>query len=490
MGSLKMFTTEVKLDELKTEKTPLEPRRPKSASAPVSTRPKDWVKWVWIGTAVLVLAVAGITTWLRSSSKVKYVTAVLDRGEIESTVTTSGSLNAVITVQVGSQVSGNILALYADFNTKVKKGQMVAQIDPAPFQAAVDQVTASVNASKAGVLTASAMVAKAESDLANAQASIANQRANVVKAQSAADLAKVENERRKVMLAGGITSQSDADTVRAAYDQSLANVDAAKATLLAAQASAESARRQIEVTRNQTKQAEALVEQGKAALAQAQLNLSHTRIVAPVDGTVQSRNMDVGQTVAASFQSPTIFLIAQDMAKMQVDTNLDESDIGRIHLDQKAQFTVDAWPGQTFHGRVWQIRQAPINVLNVITYNVVIQVSNADLKLFPGMTANTTISVGHATNALRLPKAALRFHPTAVTGKPSTAGRAQPGQTAYVLGADGNPRAVPIRTGISDANYVELVSGDLQEGTQVVLGMSTPTAAKPPVVSSSRRTGI
>ena len=213
------------------------------------------------------------------------------------------------------------------------------------------------------------------------------------------------------MVKNGSTSQEDADTSQATYDQALASIEATRHRSTAAKPPPAVARKGGDVAHiNSTRQRPSW--RGQAILAQAQLNLDHTRILAPVDGTVESRNMDVGQTVAASFQAPVIFLIAQDLTKMQVDTNVDESDVGRIRLDQPAAFTVDAWPGRIFQGRVAQIRQAPINVQNVITYDVVIHVSNQDLKLFPGMTANVTIFTGHAANVLRLPKAALRYRNT------------------------------------------------------------------------------
>ena len=224
----------------------------------------------------------------------------------------------------------------------------------------------------------------------------------------------------------------------------------------AAQASADATSKGVDVARTQLDQAIAVVAEDEASLSQAQLNLNHTRIVAPVDGTVESRNMDVGQTVAASFQAPVIFLIAQDLTKMQVDTNVDESDVGPIRLDQPATFTVDAYPGQIFHGSVAQIRQAPINVQNVITYDIVIDVSNPDLKFFPGMTANATIFTGHASNALRVPKAALRFHPRRRPGKRR---RSAATQTVYMPMRKGQPKAVPVKTGLSDANHVEVAGG-------------------------------
>ncbi|HEY6341887.1 MAG TPA: biotin/lipoyl-binding protein [Bryobacteraceae bacterium] len=238
---------------------------------------------------------ATVYTWSRP--RTEYATARVDRGDIDSTVNTTGNLNAVVTVQVGSQVSGNIKALYADFNTKVKKGQLVAQIDPVPFQAAVDQSKATLNTAKAAVLTAQATLAKSQSDLASALATIASQKANVVKAQSAVDLTKVEADRRLILVQQDATSREDYDTAKANYDQALASIDAAKADLNAAEASAESARKSVEVAQAQLQQAEATVDQDQAALAQAQFNLNNTRIVAPVDGTVESRNMDVGQTV-------------------------------------------------------------------------------------------------------------------------------------------------------------------------------------------------
>jgi HlyD family secretion protein len=453
-------------------------------------------RWAIAIAALLTLVALGIVLYLWNLPRTEYVTAQVDRGDIDATVTTTGNLNAVITVQVGSQVSGNIEALYADFNTKVKKGQLVALIDPAPFQAAVDQAKATLNSAKAAVLTAQASVAKANSDLATAQANIVSQQADIVKAQSAVDLAKVEADRRQVLIQQKATSQEDFDTAKANYDQALASMDAAKASLTAVEASADSAKKAVEVAQAQLKQAEATVEQDAAALEQAQFNLDHTRIVAPVDGTVESRNMDVGQTVAASFQAPTIFLIAQDLTKMQVDTNVGEADVAAIRLDQQANFTVDAYPGQVFAGKVWQIRQAPINVQNVITYDVVVAVSNPDLKLFPGMTANVTVLTSHVSNALRIPKSALRFHlraSAATSSKSTPAAGNQPGSTVYVLD-HGQPKAVRVRLGIGDSNYAQIIEdGLLQEGQKLVVGMKGPQGATPAPAQSgggSKRFGI
>ncbi|HWE52024.1 MAG TPA: efflux RND transporter periplasmic adaptor subunit [Bryobacteraceae bacterium] len=460
---------------------------PSPLDSPVPSRPKPRARRLLLAACGLAMLIAAGVVYSRRSPAPVYTTARVDRGDIDSSVTTTGNLNAVITVQVGSQVSGNIIALYADFNTKVKKGQLVAEIDPAPFKAAVEQASATLNSAKAAVVTAQASVSQAQADLASAEATVASQKANLVKLESAVNLARVENDRRQKMVKSGSTSQEDADTAQAALEQAIASVDAGQAEIHSAESAAEAARKAVEVARNQVDQASAVVAQDTAILSQAELNLSHTQIVAPVDGTVESRNMDVGQTVAASFQAPVIFLIAQDLTKMQVDTNVDEADVGPIRPDQPATFMVDAYPGQIFHGKIAQIRKAPINVQNVITYDVVIEVANPDLKLFPGMTANASIFTGHVSNALRVPKAALRFHPrsAAVSGgggrTDSPAGEPF-ASTVYVLDQRRQLQAIELKTGISDANRVEVASGELKEGQEVVIGMTNAsgTPAAPP----------
>jgi len=480
---------------------PTAPSRPTpSVRRRAAKKMKRTWKLLWAVAVVLVTIAVIAWVYLNNLPRIEYVTTRADRGDIDATVTTTGNLNAVITVQVGSQVSGNITALYADFNTKVKKGQLVALIDPAPFQTAVDQAKATLNSARAAVLTAQATVAKSRSDLASSVANVASQKANVVKAQSAVDLAKVEADRRLTLIQQNATSQEDYDTAKATYDQALASVDAAKEALKAAAESAVSAQKAVYVAQTQLQQAEAVVQQQEALLALAQLNLSHTRIIAPVDGTVESRNMDVGQTVAASFQAPTIFLIAQDLTKMQVDTNVGEADVGALRVGQQASFTVDAYPGQIFPGTVWQIRQAPINVQNVITYDIVVAVSNKDLKLFPGMTANVTIFTSHASDVLRAPKSALRFHPRGVTGAGAVAGRAPVSrqmpqkpqlQTVYVL-EGGLLKPAQVKLGISDPNYVQVLGG-LREGQELVVGMKGTASKATPAQTqggASRRMGF
>ena len=448
--------------------------------------------WRWLIAIGALAAVGGGIFYFatRAPAVSPYATAKVDRGDIDAIANTTGSLNAVVTVQVGSQVSGNIIALYADFNTKVKKGQLVAAIDPAPFQASVDQATGTLNAAIAAARTSEANVGKTRADLAAGQANVLNQQGNLAKARSALELAQVDNTRKATMLREGIGTHVDADAAESVLQQAVAGVDSALAGVSAAQAAVDSSRKAIDVARSQMDQAGAVVKQDAAVLSQEKLNLSHTKILAPVDGTVQARNMDVGQTVAASFSAPVIFLIAQDMTKMQVDTNVDESDMGAIQEGQPAKFTVDAYPGQTFNGTVGQVRHAPINVQNVITYDVVVNVSNPELKLFPGMTANVTILTGHRANVLRLPKTALRFRPRSASGRPQAVAGG-PGAVVYVLNAKGEPEAVRVTTGLSDANRVELVGGGVVEGQLLVTGSAVkPGTAPAPSGGGGRRLGF
>src|ERR1700736_1266620 len=334
--------------------------------------------------AVVVVALLVILFVVRrctSSGASAYQTAAVTRGPITQLVTATGTLNPVTNVQVGSQVSGNIQKLFADFNSEVKAGQVVAQIDPMLFQAAVSQ---------------------AEGDLANAQAAL--------------ELAKVNAERIQKLFAQKNSSQQDLDTAMATLHQAEANVK---------------------------------IKQG--ALDKAKADLDHCRITSPIDGVVISRNVDVGQTVAASLQAPVIFQIANDLTKMQIDSNVAEADVGAVSVDQDVDFTVDAFPTRTFHGKVVQVRNAPITVQNVVTYDTVIGVSNEDLKLKPGMTANVSIIIDHRDDALQIKNAAFRYRsadsspppnpPSSGKPAPRGAGRDRPRneRTIYVL-SDGKPK--------------------------------------------------
>ncbi len=340
-----------------------------------------------------------------------YRTARVERGSISAYVTANGTVNAVITVIVGSQVSGTIQKLYADYNTQVKTGQLIAQIDPAIFKAQVSQAKAKVENSRATHLNAQADVATARSNLEAGKA-------NVIKARVSVEDTKRNLKRSLELFQKNLISASDRDTAQTNYDSAVALLEAAEAQVKANEAQLESSKAKLEAAR-------AGVKQSEAELELAQVNLDHTRITAPVNGTVISRNVDVGQTVAASLQAPTLFTIAQDLTQMQVDTNVSEADIGRVAVGQDATFTVDAFPQTTFRGKVTEIRNAPLTIQNVVTYDVVIQVRNPDLKLRPGMTANASIMVGHKENVLKIPNAALRFRPDFAKKEPTSQKGAQ-----------------------------------------------------------------
>ena len=340
-----------------------------------------------ITIVIIVLVLAGgffLYQWSgKDGSNQKFRLAKIERGEINFVVTATGTINPVINVLVGSQVSGTIKALHADFNSQVKEGQVIAQIDPAIFQAQVDQAKASVLTNQANLL--------------NAQSNLENAKANLVKADVAVLDAKRTLDRNLPLVEKKVIAQATMDTAQTNYDTAVAQRDVAKA--------------QVGSATSQVASSKAQVEQAKAALNMAETNLRYATIRSPVNGTVISRNVDVGQTVAASLQAPTLFTIAKDLTKMQVDTNVSEADVGRVTVGQDATFTVDAYPGRNFRGKVFEVRNAPIIVQNVVTYDVVIQVDNKDLKLKPGMTANVSVMIAHREGALKIPNAALRFRP-------------------------------------------------------------------------------
>ena len=423
-------------------------------------------------------------TWvlLRSQTGIQFRTATVSHGDINVTISATGNPNAVVTVQVGSQVSGIILALYADFNTKVTKGQLIARIDPAPFQAKVDQAQANVDSARAAVANAEAGVQKAHAGLQAAYAAVAGAKANVVKAQVTAEDDKVKVDRRVVLVGQNADAQEDLDTAQATYKAAVADQAAFAAQQRTAEDNVKVAQADLKVANTQLTANQAQVKQFEAALQSAQLDLDHTKITAPVDGVVVSRNVDVGQTVAASLAAPTLFLIAQDLTKMQVDTNVSEADVGRVRVGQPATFTVDAYPGRVFKGTVTSIRQAPINVQNVITYDAVVGVSNPDLKLFPGMTANVKILVNQRPNVLKVPNAALRYHPASEVPAPAAGAKSArkviaPEQAVWVLDENNKPRRVVVSTGESDGTYTEVTSGDLKDGDRVILAALAKSTA-------------
>ncbi len=384
---------------------------------------------IWLPLLV-VGALAGGGWWYTHRSKneePEYQTGAVTLGEITQAVTATGTLNPVLNVQVGSQISGNIQTLGADFNSSVKAGQMVAQLDPAIYQAIVHQ---------------------AEGDLANATAQW--------------ELTQQTAARKKELVAQKAAAQADLDTA-------LANLH----------------------------QAEASIQMKKANLEKAKVDLDHCTIYSPIDGTVISRAVDVGQTVAAAMNAPVIFTIANDLTKMQIDSNVAEADVGNVEVGQKVDFTVDAFPYRTFHGDVKQVRNAAVVSQNVVTYDVVISVDNADLKLKPGMTANVGIVIAHKESVLRLPNAALRFRPPDLnatpapspapggpsgSGQPAGGGKRPPSagpraeKTLYTLGRDNKPAPLKVKLGITDGISTEILEG-LKEGDLVIIGATFPAGA-------------
>lgn len=433
---------------------------------------------------VIVVGLLLVRRQLNSQRNSSFETAKIERGPIQAFITATGNLNPVVNVQVGSQVSGNIKALYADFNTKVRKGQLVAQIDPEIFQAQVDAATAAVNQYEASVASADAQLAKATSDIAAVAATRTSLQA--VAAKDYANFLNLQEQWRRSegLFQQGVVSSQDHEIAKAAFDAAQAQLESDRAQIDAATRNIQSAQAQAVAVRAQLGAAIAQLGQAKATLTQAQVNFNHTRIVAPVSGTVIARHFDVGQTVAASFQAPDIFDIGEDLTKMQVDTNVDEADVGTIQPGQSATFTVDAYQGTTFHGTVADVRRAPINAQNVVTYDVVITVANPDLKLFPGMTAKVTVLTLREENALRVPNAALRFRPSAevlaaLKSKPTE------GQQLYLLSGS-NVIVVPVSTGISDGKVTAVTSSSLKEGDTVIL-RAAPSAPAPAATPSARR---
>jgi HlyD family secretion protein len=373
---------------------------------------------------VLVVIVVAAAVWgyfyaQSRGSAPKYRTARVERGALTSAVSATGNVNAVITVQVGSQVSGQIAELLVDFNSIVKKDQIVARIDPALFEAKVNQAKADLDSAQANILNQQAQVERARADVENARAALAEAKANTAKSQVTLVDSKRDFDRKNELFRRDLIAKSDLDSSQATHDSSSAVLDASRAKEQSLVAAIGSAEAQLKVAQAMLESARAQAKQKKAALDQAQIDLDHTTIRAPVDGVVVSRAVDVGQTVAASLAAPILFTIAQDLTKMQVETSVDEADIGKIRPDAPVTFTVDAFSGRTFTGEVTQIRKAAQVVQNVVTYTVVVGVSNPEGKLLPGMTANVKLVVSEKPNVLKVSNAALRFRPPGAEAGPS-----------------------------------------------------------------------
>lgn len=379
-----------------------------------------------ISTLVIVAALVGLGVWgyfyaQSRGAGPKYRTTKIERGPLVAAVSSTGNLNAVTTVQVGSQVSGQVKELFADFNTMVKKNQVIARIDPEIFEAKVNQAKADVDSAQAAVANQVAQVEKAKADVENARSALAEAKANTAKAQVTVLDSKRDLERKTELFKRELIAKSDLDTAQAAHDSAAALLDAARAKEQSLSAGIQSAVAQLRVVEAQLQSAKAQVDQKKAALVQAAADLEHTTIRAPVNGVVVSRQVDVGQTVAASLQAPVLFTIAEDLTKMQVEVSVDEADIGRVRLDDRATFTVDAFSGQQFTGTVAQIRKAAQVVQNVVTYTVVVSVDNPGGRLLPGMTANVKMITSEKPNVLKVANAALRFRPAGADATPGAA---------------------------------------------------------------------
>jgi HlyD family secretion protein len=396
-----------------------------------------------LGAVVLVVA-AGVWGFLYVQSggnSPQFRLARVERGSLTAAVSATGNLAAVITVQVGSQVSGQVKELLVDFNSVVKRNQLIARIDPETFQAKVSQAKAEVESAQATVLNQQAQIERARADVETARAGLAETKAQTARAQVAVVDTKRDLGRKTELSRRELIARSDLDSSQAAFESAMAALDAAKAKEQSLGASVGSAQAQLRVAEAQLVSSRAQVTQKRAVLRQAEVDLEHTAILAPVDGVVVSRQVDVGQTVAASLQAPVLFTIAQDLTKMQVDTSVDEADIGRVRLDGPASFTVDAFAGETFNGRVVQIRKAALVVQNVVTYTVVVAVDNPEGRLLPGMTANVKLIVAEKPSVLKVPNAALRFRPTGGEGTESGSSRA----AASGGGERGQPSLAEIR---------------------------------------------
>lgn len=407
------------------------------------------------GFAVLLAGggYGGYQAFLAPPPPPEFKRVAIERGPITATVVATGTLNPVTAVQVSSQISGQIQKIYVDFNHAVKAGELIAQIAPETYQHRVRQ---------------------AEADLEAARATVAVQQAELYRAKVNLADAERDHARKQSLVGKNFISPAE-------LDKALTTLEAARA--------------QMRVVEAQASNSAALVRQRQAQLDQAKVDLGRTEIRAPVDGIVIKRSVEPGQTVAASLQAPEMFVIAKSLADMQVETSVDEADVGRLKPGQEANFTVDAFPGKRFKGEVTQVRKAAQVVSNVVTYTAVVSAANPDQLLLPGMTANVRILTAQKDNVLKVPNAALRFRPPATGGDEKSALAGRPPGTGmggkggkggagssgkvWIPGADGAPTAVELKTGINDGNQTEVFEGALQEGQQVIVGIVAATDKKP-----------
>ncbi|HEU0123398.1 MAG TPA: efflux RND transporter periplasmic adaptor subunit [Bryobacteraceae bacterium] len=423
---------------------------------PVPVAEKTPRRWWMYALAAAGLAAGGYGGWQYFSVAPVAAPATVEvrRGDVRRTISATGKVQAVTTVQVGTQVSGTVSELHADFNSTVKSGQIIARLDPSQIDAQLKQAKASLAASEANV-------ASARNSLTSQKANVEASKANVERVDAIVLEANRAYENTLRLVKEGVTPARQAQTDESTRLQALAQKAQAAAQYAQAVAQAENAKSQLD-------QAEAQATQARASVEVAVVNLDRTIIRAPIDGVVISRNVDVGQTVAASLQAPTLFLIANDLTKMQVLADIDEADVGQLSPDSKVTFTVDAFPRETFTGKISQIRLSPAVVQNVVTYTAVIDVANPKLQLKPGMTATITAVVAERTGVLLVPSAAFRV----------AAGAQRAGATLWKAGPNGTVEPVKARAGLTDGISTEILTSSLNEGDLVVLPAQTAPAAQ------------
>jgi HlyD family secretion protein len=437
-----------------------------------------------------VLGLVAVTGWAMKgrADTPQYATAPVDRGTITSVVQATGTINPVTTVPVGSYVSGTVAYIFADFNTRVESGQVLAQLDPQVYEAQVVQARGNLDNALANEQNLQASIAAQE-------AAIKTNQANLERLEAATDYSKVNTRRNLDLAARGVLPRDQADLSQSGLAQAEAQQRSADATLTQSVAQLAQLRAQLDQARAQSRSAQ-------GALDLAETNLRYCTIVSPIDGTVVARNVTVGQSVAASLQAPVVFSIAQDLTRMQLYAATDESDTGNIKTGTEATFQVDAFPTEVFHGRISTIRLNATTVQNVVTYNTVIDFENPDGKLLPGETAYSTIPTGQVGDVVRVPNAAIRFTPTVPADEPkrlyqqngislaAAASRSGAAKVVWQAGPGGRLKPIPIRVGITDYTFTQLVSGDLKPGDLLVTGEAVAGengAATPPRFGGPRR---
>ena len=433
------------------------------------------MKKIVIGLFILIIIGGALFAWYYSRAterKGSFITEPASLGNIRTTISATGSLAALTTVEVGSQISGNILQLFADFNDQVKAGQLLAQLDPATYEAQVEQAKANLENAISTLKTSEAQVKNLQASMLTAKAEIQVSIANIRKAEVAVEDAERNHRRIKELFVKKLVSASDQDQAMTAFESQKAALEATKAQHQSTKARVMAIEAQMEAEQSQIEGARARIKQMEAQLNIAKINLDRTKIYSPIDGVVISREVDVGQTVAASLQAPRLFIIAQDLRKMQIDTAVDEADIGHVKEGQNVIFSVDAYRNRTFDGVIAQVRLSPIENSNVVTYSVMVNVQNDELLLKPGMTANVEIIAADLKNVLRIPNKALYFKATgrmAEKQKKLVSNLATDSLPVWVK--NGKPELRTIKMGISNDQYIEVLSGELKEGDQVIIGV-------------------